>query len=160
MTAYTAPSGAVVFAAGSRQLVWGLADGSSLAVMGGGLVDPRLQRFIGNMLDDLSTPRSADLSIALTPDPAPSPVWGRKVDAVIANAGPDTVRRANLDITLPRGHVRPRCLKGIVVHDPPSPLRPKRACSRLQRRRRLHRPDEVLKDDDQRARVRARSHRS
>ena len=33
-TAYTAPSGAVVFAAGSKQFVWGLADGSAMSGLG------------------------------------------------------------------------------------------------------------------------------
>src|SRR5262249_10588831 len=65
--AYTAPSGAVVFAAGSKEFVWGLADGSSLSRVGAGLVDPRLQRFVANMLDDLSASRTADLTLALSP---------------------------------------------------------------------------------------------
>jgi hypothetical protein len=103
MTAYTAPSGSVVFAAGSRRLAWGLADGSSLSVTGGGLVDPRLQRFIENMIDDLSTPRSADLSVSLTAVNTPSQQGAVKFDAVIANAGPDDVRRPTIDLTLPRG---------------------------------------------------------
>jgi hypothetical protein len=100
-TAYTAPSGAVVFDAGSRQLEYGLADGSSLTVTGGGLVDPRLQRFFTNMLDDLSTPRAADLSVSLSANPSTSATV--KISAVIANSGPDSVRRANVDLALPPG---------------------------------------------------------
>ena len=47
---FTAPSGARVFAAGSFQYSWGL-DGYGHATT---LVDPRLQSFTQNMLDDLS----------------------------------------------------------------------------------------------------------
>ena len=102
--AYTAPSGAVVFAAGSRQFVWGLADGSSLSGVGQGLVDPRLQRFVSNMLDDLSATRSAELSIALTANAGPQAAAATvKVNAVITNNGPDSVRSAILDLALPPG---------------------------------------------------------
>jgi hypothetical protein len=100
--AYTAPSGAVVFAAGSTWFVWGLADGSSLSGLGQGLVDPRLQRFVTNMFDDLSTPRSADLGVTLTQASADTtPAGTVKIDATLTNGGPDSVRRAVLDISLP-----------------------------------------------------------
>jgi hypothetical protein len=100
--AYTAPSGAVVFAAGSKRFVWGLADGSLSPVHG--LVDPRLQLFVRNMLNDLSATRTADLSVSLTANPARETA-GRtvKVVAMITNNGPDEVRRATLDVALPPG---------------------------------------------------------
>lgn len=50
---YTAPSGAKVFASGSHQFVWGLEDVPEVQ-MRHGLVDPRLQRFVLAMLDDLA----------------------------------------------------------------------------------------------------------
>jgi hypothetical protein len=103
-TAYTAPSGAVVFAAGSNQFVWGLADGSSLSGVGGGLVDPRLQVFVENMLDDLSATRTAHLAVTLNSGQADPPPGGRvHVVAVVSNGGPDALRRATLEISLPTG---------------------------------------------------------
>jgi hypothetical protein len=62
VVAYTAPSGARVFAVGSIQFSWGL-DGFARTLKAGvpvidrALPDPRLQRFVHNVLDDLSAPR-------------------------------------------------------------------------------------------------------
>jgi len=53
---YTAPSGAKVFASGSHQFAWGLADVPEVDRMRHGLVDPRLQKFVRNMLDDMTAP--------------------------------------------------------------------------------------------------------
>jgi hypothetical protein len=102
--AYTAPSGAVVFAAGSKRFALGLADGSLLSGLGHGLVDPRLQRFVSNMLDDLSARYVADLSVALSTTRAKVGV-GRtfKVVAVVSNGGPDPASAATLDLALPSG---------------------------------------------------------
>jgi hypothetical protein len=58
VTTYTAPSGARVFATGSMQYAWGL-DGYGSAA---GYVDPRLQQFTRNMLDDLGGPHAHDRS--------------------------------------------------------------------------------------------------
>src|SRR5262249_54816748 len=101
--AYTAPSGAVVFAAGSNQFVWGLADGSSLSRVGAGLVDPRLQRFVANMLDDLSASRTADLTLALSPASSADSSGEVRIVALVGNTGPDAVRRATLAFELPHG---------------------------------------------------------
>jgi N,N-dimethylformamidase beta subunit-like protein/hemolysin type calcium-binding protein len=49
----TAPSGAKVFASGSHQFVWGLEDVPEVERMRHGIVDPRLQAFVGAMLDDM-----------------------------------------------------------------------------------------------------------
>jgi len=102
--AYTAPSGAVVFAAGSKWFVWGLADGSFMTGLGHGLVDPRLQRFVSNMLDDLAARHVADLRVALSTNRARVRV-GRtfKVLAVVSNGGPDPASAATLDLALPSG---------------------------------------------------------
>jgi hypothetical protein len=102
--AYTSPSGAVVFDAGSKRFVWGLADGSALSGVGQGLVDPRLQRFVLNMIDDLSASRSADLGVTLTADgEAPARAGPVSVAAVLTNYGPDGVRSATVDISLKPG---------------------------------------------------------
>jgi hypothetical protein len=53
-TAYTAPSGAQVFASGSHQFSWGLTDIRSDPDEGHGFEDARLQRFTTNMFDALS----------------------------------------------------------------------------------------------------------
>jgi hypothetical protein len=53
------------------------------------------------MLDDLSTPRSADLSVSLSANPSTSGTV--RISAVIANSGPDSVRRVNVDLALPPG---------------------------------------------------------
>jgi hypothetical protein len=50
-TVYRAPSGAYVFASGSHQFSWGLMDLPWDAAEGHGFADPRLQRFMTNMLD-------------------------------------------------------------------------------------------------------------
>jgi hypothetical protein len=100
-TAYTAPSGAIVFAAGSLQLSWGLADGSFMTQTGGGLVDPRLQQFVTNMLDDLSSPHIAGLSVSLDSRPANGDTV--TVDATITNSGPDGVDEALLNVNVPPG---------------------------------------------------------
>jgi hypothetical protein len=57
---WTAPSGATVFNAGTLQFAWGLDDG------GHGKVDPRLQRFVLNMLGDLTRPATTTLRVAAT----------------------------------------------------------------------------------------------
>ncbi len=101
---YVAPSGATVFAAGSRQFVWGLADPPPLTGRDHGLVDPRLQRFVANMLDDLSARRVARLSLSLSPETTATRAGSTvKVLAVITNRGPDTARYALLDLTIPPG---------------------------------------------------------
>jgi hypothetical protein len=53
-TAYTAPSGAHVFASGSHQFSWGLTDLPWDPEQGHGLSDARLQRFVTNMFDALT----------------------------------------------------------------------------------------------------------
>jgi hypothetical protein len=55
---YTAPSGARVFASGSHEFAWGLAEVPGTTEIPRGLVDARLQRFVRAMLDDmLARPR-------------------------------------------------------------------------------------------------------
>jgi len=55
---YTAPSGALVFASGSHEFAWGLAEVPGVTEIPRGLVDARLQRFVRAMLDDmLARPR-------------------------------------------------------------------------------------------------------
>ena len=49
----TAPSGAKVFASGSHQFVWGLADVPEVERMRHGIVNPKLQAFVRAMLDDM-----------------------------------------------------------------------------------------------------------
>lgn len=100
-TAYTAPSGATVFAAGSKRLVWGLADAPAASGRAQGLVDPRLQRFVHNMLDDLAGLNVADLRVALIPLRAHG---GRVfVQVSVTNTGPDPADPAVLEVTLPAG---------------------------------------------------------
>jgi len=103
-TAYTAPSGAIVFASGSKRFSWGLADPPAISGRTHGLVDPRLQRFVHNMLDDLSSWRIADLGLTLTTQTSKirrgKPV---KILAVISNQGPDDATDGALDLTLPTG---------------------------------------------------------
>jgi N,N-dimethylformamidase beta subunit-like, C-terminal len=54
---FTAPSGARVFASGSHEFAWGLAEVAEVGEIPRGLVDPRLQRFVQAMLTDmLATP--------------------------------------------------------------------------------------------------------
>jgi hypothetical protein len=102
--AYTTPGGATVFASGSKRFDWGLADPPSVAGRAHGLVDPRLQRFVRNMLDDLSARRVADLGVELSAETA-RPTVGRtlKVLARITNNGSDAAPRAALELTLPSG---------------------------------------------------------
>src|SRR5579885_3012494 len=103
-TAYTAPSGAVVFAAGSKRLAWGLADPPALTGRAHGLVDPRLQRVVRNLLDDLSARRVADLTVTLRPATASVPTGGRvEVRLVVENEGPDPASAATLTVSLPPG---------------------------------------------------------
>ncbi|HZT91277.1 MAG TPA: N,N-dimethylformamidase beta subunit family domain-containing protein [Gaiellaceae bacterium] len=66
VVSYTAPSGARVFATGSIQFSWGL-DGFARTLHAGiaeltdrYAPDPRLQRFMRNVFDDLSTPTGLD----------------------------------------------------------------------------------------------------
>jgi hypothetical protein len=101
--AYTAPNGAVVFDAGSKRFSWGLADGSSLSGIGGGLVDPRLQRFAENLLNDLSSTLPSDLAVQLAPDGAAASGGTERILATITNHGPGSVRVATLDVDLPAG---------------------------------------------------------
>lgn len=50
---FTAASGAKVFASGSHEFAWGLAEVPDVAEIPRGLVDARLQRFVKAMLDDM-----------------------------------------------------------------------------------------------------------
>lgn len=50
---FTAPSGAKVFASGSHEFAWGLAEVPGVSEIPRGLVDARLQRFVRAMLDDM-----------------------------------------------------------------------------------------------------------
>jgi Ca2+-binding RTX toxin-like protein len=50
---FTAPSGARVFASGSHEFAWGLAEVPGVSEIPPGLVDRRLQRFVRAMLDDM-----------------------------------------------------------------------------------------------------------
>jgi hypothetical protein len=50
---FTAPSGARVFASGSHEFAWGLAEVPGVTEIPQGLVDARLQRFVRAMLDDM-----------------------------------------------------------------------------------------------------------
>jgi hypothetical protein len=104
VVSYVAPSGATVFAAGSRQFVWGLADPPPISGRDHGLVDPRLQRFVANMLDDLSARRVTNLALSLTLD-TPSTRAGStvKVLAVVTNRGPGLAEHPLLDLTVPSG---------------------------------------------------------
>lgn len=81
VTVYTAPSGARVFAAGSFQYSWGL-DGYGAAEH---LVDPRLQQFTRNMLDDLAGPHAHESSVV--------PVDSRPPTAVITTPRRDMTLR-------------------------------------------------------------------
>ena len=65
-TRYVAPSGAIVFAAGSHQFSWGLDALPEAVGSARPLVDPRLQRFMRNALDAMT--RGASTRTA-TPDP-------------------------------------------------------------------------------------------
>jgi len=56
-TRYIAPSGAIVFAAGSHQFSWALDDFSEVVGHTRRLVDPRLQRFMRNALDTMTRDR-------------------------------------------------------------------------------------------------------
>lgn len=56
MVSHALPSGARVFAAGSLQLSWGLADPPPESGRVHGLVDPRLRQFVRNMLRELAAP--------------------------------------------------------------------------------------------------------
>jgi hypothetical protein len=53
-TVYTAPSGARVFASGSHQFSWALTDFASVPDEGHGFADPRMQRFMTNVVNDLA----------------------------------------------------------------------------------------------------------
>jgi hypothetical protein len=87
---FTAPSGARVFASGAQQFAWALDDWRSdgslfpeppVEPLRGVPVDPRLQQFMGNALDDLTRPAAPTgldvrltgdriaVSVAPTPDP-------------------------------------------------------------------------------------------
>jgi hypothetical protein len=101
--AYTAPSGATVFAAGSEQFVWGLADPPAISGLDHNLVDPRLQRFVTNMLDDLSGRNYCNLQLLLTTAPAASTGTPFKVRVVITNHGPGPAPEARLDLSLAPG---------------------------------------------------------
>ncbi len=104
VTAYTASSGAVVFAAGSLQFVWGLADPPAIAGRSHGLVDPRLQRFVANMLDDLSVSHVANLGVALATASTRGGVGARfKVRVRITNSGPNPASHVTLNMALSGG---------------------------------------------------------
>ena len=101
-TTYTAPSGAVVFAAGSLQFVWGLADPPPVSGRSHGLVDQRLQGFVRNMLDDLSAWHLADLNVAVSTKTANVPIGKRlKLLVLITNKGPDRASVVTLNLALP-----------------------------------------------------------
>jgi uncharacterized repeat protein (TIGR01451 family) len=103
-TVYTAPSGARVFAAGSKRFVWGLADPPPGSGRTHGLVDPRLQRFARNLLDDLSVRRVAELRVVLGRTNAKVTVGKTfRIRAEVANDGPDTAANATLELALPPG---------------------------------------------------------
>ncbi len=53
---YVAPSGARIFSSGSHQFAWGLDDWTWSPSVHNCCLDPRLQRFVGNVLDDLGRP--------------------------------------------------------------------------------------------------------
>ena len=53
-TIYTAPSGARVFASGSHQFSWALSDFPAIPDEGHGFTDLRMQRFMTNLVNDLS----------------------------------------------------------------------------------------------------------
>ena len=100
-TAYTAASGATVFAAGSKRFVWGLADPPAASGRAQGLVDPRLQRFVHNMLDDLAETNVAHLSVNMTVVGERGAYASVAVD--VTNDGPDPADQATLDLVLPQG---------------------------------------------------------
>jgi hypothetical protein len=103
-TAYTVSSGATVFAAGSKRFAWGLADPPPVTGRMHGLVDPRLQAFVRNMLDDLSARRTTRLHLTLSARSATAQVGARvQVVAAISNSGPDGAPAMSLDVTLPSG---------------------------------------------------------
>jgi hypothetical protein len=101
--AYTAPSGATVFAAGSEQFVWGLADPPAISGLDHNLVDPRLQRFVTNMLDDLTGQNHCNLQLVLKATRPPSKGMPFKVRVVITNRGPDLAPETQLDLALAPG---------------------------------------------------------
>ena len=68
---YTALSGSEVFSAGSLQFVWGIDDFSPDG-LGHGLVDPRLQQFMRNVLTEMTVPPSAP-PVSAPPSSAPPP---------------------------------------------------------------------------------------
>jgi hypothetical protein len=101
--AYTAPSGATVFAAGSEQLVWGLADPPVVTGLVHNIVDSRLQRFVINMLDDLAGRNHCNLQLLLATTPATPNGTLVKVRVMITNHGPTLAPEAQLDLSLPPG---------------------------------------------------------
>jgi uncharacterized repeat protein (TIGR01451 family) len=103
-TAYTAPSGAVVFAAGSRQFAWGLADPPTISGLAHGLVDSRLQRFVSNMLNDLAGRNQATLTVTLSTRTRTVAI-GKAISVLVlvSNHGPDPAPTTRLTLTLPNG---------------------------------------------------------
>ena len=95
---YVADSGARVFSSGSMQFAWGLDDFSTRAYGHPTGVDPRLQQFMRNALDDLRRP-------------AP-PVW---LDAIRVRGGV-ALQMAGRDD--PRVHVEILRSRGSGVFDP------------------------------------------
>jgi hypothetical protein len=114
---FTAPSGARVFASGAQQFSWALDDWRSDGTLfpeppiqpwRGVPVDPRLQRFMSNMLDDLTRPAAPSLvgiarhhrRLTITFAPSPDPrilrvvvgarVGGRWIHVCSAGAGTGT----------------------------------------------------------------------
>jgi hypothetical protein len=82
---YTAASGARVFASGSHTFAWGLDDDPANPDETHGLVDPRLQRFMRNALDDLMRPAP--------PAAVTVRVLGRRVQVGITRRPDPRVRR-------------------------------------------------------------------
>jgi N,N-dimethylformamidase beta subunit-like, C-terminal/Domain of unknown function DUF11 len=106
-TAYTAPSGATVFAAGSKQFAWALADPPVVSGRAHGLVDPRLQRFMTNVFDDLARTRTSDLALALRQPRRTLPKIGGRIRfrATITDEGPSAVDTSVVGLHVPLGLV-------------------------------------------------------
>ena len=103
-TAYTASSGAVVFDAGSKRFVWGLADPPAITGRTHSLVDPRLQRFVTNMLDDLAARNVVNLNVTLSTRASAVAVGHTlSVHLLVTNSGPDPASAATVTLTVPAG---------------------------------------------------------
>ena len=93
---YTAPSGSEVFSAGSLQFVWGIDDFSPDG-LGHGLVDPRLQQFMRNVLTEMTVPPSVppvSAPSSVPPSSTPPSVPPSSVPPQPARITPRRVREA------------------------------------------------------------------